>query len=220
MKAPDGYEIVDREKEAGDTRVGDDWIFYIHDQERWCPSRSIGEFLYLLPSETIYARPIRKRTLWVPASEQQPPVDVEVLTRNPHDGGYLRFWARSHGEKWSHIGLEWLDLDAVDEIESERDKLAAEVERLREECRAWEARTRQEAEYRKISDENDTLRARIAEIEREIMALSHATITPEANDFVLEDENEMLRRKRDALVDGLVRGLIGICREGEFFRVE
>lgn len=146
IKAPDGYEIVDREKEP-DAIVGNDWLVAAIDKGRWTDSAYIGDPMRETDRGCTYARPIRKRTLWVPASERQPPVDVEVLTRNPHDGGYLRFWARSHGEKWSHIGLKWLDLDAVESIEAERDRLAAQC-----------------AEHA----------ARIAELEREVADLNAA----------------------------------------------
>lgn len=157
---PDGYEIVDREKEPDDARVGDDWIFYIHDQERWCSSRSIGEFLYLIPSETIYARPIRKRTLWVPARERQPPVEKRVPIKS-EVAGYLGYVTVDASGNWfqngrlyinDSLGCKlWLDLDAAEAIEAERDRLAAQ-------CDEHTARiTELEAENNLLRRERDAL---------------------------------------------------------------
>lgn len=174
-KAPDGYEIVPKDeyrKHKGDESL----LLWSERVSRWHKR----EFPHLaLFSTDIYARPIRKRTLWVPASERQPPFGVPVHWRRvgvrcmdlgPAD-------TRNEHSVWDN-DIEWLDLDAAEAIEAERDRLAAQY-----------------AEHA----------ARIAELEAE---LADAKLDRAAE---LTAENDLLRRERDALVDGL-------CRQGEWFR--
>lgn len=186
---PEGYEeTTDFEAEAV---IGADWIMKV-DYGTWVPctntaGMTIANFRRYVCDSARLARPIRKpepapRSFWVPASVRQPPAGMEVPTWRDDRAFGWKYRPNNHPCHGLPGDVTWLDLDAAEAIATERDRLAAENERLR---------------------------ARVAELERDIDAALMAVNPARVSE--LESENDWLRRERDALVDGL-------CRQGEWFR--
>lgn len=111
-----------------------------------------------------------KRTFGVTTGERQPPVGVPVHWRRAGvrcmDLGQAD--TRDEHSVWDN-DIEWLDLDAAEAIEAERDRLAKENEELRaDNAFLNEAIDGAIADREHLEAEADRLRARIAEIEREV----------------------------------------------------
>lgn len=117
---PDGYEIVPKDeygKHKGDSSL----LYWSPRAGEWRERAHPGNRLF---DTDTYARPIRKRTLWVPASERQPPAGVRVATRV--SGGAWCGTSTCVTSATLPDSIEWLDLDAAETIEAERDRLAAQ----------------------------------------------------------------------------------------------
>lgn len=131
---PDGYEIVDREDESGTEVDSRTWLICYPERPSCTGWRrpgtgaglwSVSEF----PHDAVLARPIRKPAAspWVLASERQPPSGVIVANRVT-DGA----WCGCVGVAPIMHGLEWLDLDGVDRLAAENDRLREELVNERE----------------------------------------------------------------------------------------
>lgn len=120
---------------------------------------------------------IRKRKLWVKASKRQPPVGLPVTLVMDERTRLIDAYGRIGASKASDLrdGLLWLDLDAAEAIEAERDRLAAQcaeqAARITELEREVEQR---EKRLTKIKDAGiecleraEERKARIAELESE-----------------------------------------------------
>lgn len=157
------------------------WQYRMRGESEWCNGSRIAigkrpanlqQCEYRAPTLPREAKAPQtvKRTLWVPASERQPPFGVPVHWRRvgvrcmdlgPAD-------TRNEHSVWDN-DIEWLDLDAAEAIEAERDKLAKENEKLRADNEFLNAAIDAAvADREHFEAEADRLRARIAEIEREV----------------------------------------------------
>lgn len=204
------------------------WQFRMRGEEKWFNGSSLavgGNPVNLegaeyrvpaLPTETKAEQGVgatAKHTLWVKTSERQPPFGVPVHWRRIGvrcmDLGSAD--TRNENSVWDS-DIEWLDLDAAEAIEAERDKLAEENEKLRADNKfldeaidaAIKDRDHFEAEADRLRNEVARLQSYSDYQGKEVKRLRDELATSDsrrARACIAEIEREIAPRKSDSSTD-------------------